>query len=290
MNSQLIFLPKIVDPRGNLTFIESLSHIPFRIQRSFWIYDVPGGETRGGHAYKNSEEFIVALSGSFDVGLDDGEKKTKYSLNRSYSGLYIPAGTWRYMDNFSTNSLALVLASTYFSEADYIRDYSEFISFKRTTTQFELTENKLKKLNSINVNSKKSLISDCSPINLDVNHKIKGNITVIENQKTLPLSFDRVYYIYDIPGGETRGAHAHKNLYQLIIAASGSFDIILKDGRNQKTIHLNRSYLGVVVVPGIWEELTNFSSGSICLVLASDLFDETDYIKDFNKFLSFKKT
>jgi uncharacterized cupin superfamily protein len=124
---QIIQLPKILDRRGNLTFIEGLEHIPFEIQRTFWIYDVPGGEIRGGHAYKTSEEFIIALSGSFDVILDNGKEQLTYSLNRSYYGLYVLAVTWRHMENFSTNALALVLSSTQFSEQDYIRDYQEFL-------------------------------------------------------------------------------------------------------------------------------------------------------------------
>lgn len=109
---QIIKLPKFLDKRGNLSFIEEEKHIPFKIQRTYWIYDVPGGEARGGHAYKTNEEFIVALSGSFDVILDDGEEKKIFSLNRSYYGLYVPQGLWRQMENFSTNSLALILAST----------------------------------------------------------------------------------------------------------------------------------------------------------------------------------
>lgn len=125
-SAHLINLPKIVDPRGNLTFIESAVHIPFEIKRVYWIYDVPGGETRGGHAFKEQEELIISLSGSFDVIIDNGLTKEKFSLNRSYYGLYIPAGTWRHMENFSTNSLAMVLASTPFDKNDYIRKYDEF--------------------------------------------------------------------------------------------------------------------------------------------------------------------
>ncbi|RHJ94182.1 sugar 3,4-ketoisomerase [Parabacteroides bouchesdurhonensis] len=125
--SKIINLPKILDRRGNLSFIEAENHIPFDIKRTYWIYDVPGGETRGGHAYKENEEFIVALSGSFDVVLDDGKERKVYSLNRSYYGLYVPKLYWREMENFSTNSLALVLSSTEYSESDYIRDYNLFI-------------------------------------------------------------------------------------------------------------------------------------------------------------------
>ena len=122
-NSRIIDLPKILDRRGNLSIIEQYKNIPFKIARTYWIYDVPGGEKRGGHAYRENEEFIVALSGSFDVVLDDGKSKEIFSLNRSYYGLYVPRGLWREMNNFSTNSLALVLASTPYNAEDYIYDY-----------------------------------------------------------------------------------------------------------------------------------------------------------------------
>ena len=125
----IINLPKIEDERGNLTFIEEENHIPFKIKRVYWIYDVPGGQKRGGHAFKEQQEFIVALSGSFDVVINDGKQKQTFSLNRSYYGLYIPNGLWREMNNFSTNSLALVLSSTEFSEDDYIRDYQTYLKW-----------------------------------------------------------------------------------------------------------------------------------------------------------------
>lgn len=128
-NIKLIDLPKILDPRGNLSFIEEDNHIPFKIQRTYWIYDVPGGQMRGGHAFKEQQELIIALSGSFDVYLDDGSEKKVISLNRSYYGLYVPNGLWRRMENFSTNSLAMVISSTKFSDVDYIRDYNEFIKY-----------------------------------------------------------------------------------------------------------------------------------------------------------------
>lgn len=123
---RIIELPKISDPRGNLSVIEEFKQIPFKIERTYWIYDVPGGENRGGHAFKDTEELIVALSGSFDVIIDDGKEKKVFNLNRSYYGLYVPKGLWREMKNFSTNSLALVLSSTKYDANDYIRDYGEF--------------------------------------------------------------------------------------------------------------------------------------------------------------------
>lgn len=119
-------LPKVEDRRGNLTFIEEDKHIPLKIKRVYWIYDVPGGQIRGGHAFMEQQEFIVALSGSFDVIVDDGGGKQTFSLNRSYYGLYIPNGLWRHMGNFSTNAVALVLSSTYFNEKDYIRSYEDY--------------------------------------------------------------------------------------------------------------------------------------------------------------------
>lgn len=127
---KIINLPKILDIRGNLSFIEEYKHVPFKIARSYWIYDVPGGEIRGGHAYKENQEFIVALSGSFDVIIDDGRSHISFSLNRSYYGLYVPNGLWRQMGNFSTNSLSLILASIPFDETDYIHDYEQYKTFQ----------------------------------------------------------------------------------------------------------------------------------------------------------------
>ncbi len=126
---ELINLPKILDDRGNLSIIEEETHIPFKILRSYWIYDVPGGEFRGSHAFKESEEFIVAISGSFDVVLHDGTVERKFSLNRSYYGLYVPKLVFRRLENFSTNSLALILSSTIYNEKDYIRSFDEFLTF-----------------------------------------------------------------------------------------------------------------------------------------------------------------
>lgn len=130
MNPTLISLPKLLDLRGNLSFIEEDTHLPFKIKRVYWIYDVPGGEHRGGHAFRETEELIVALSGSFDVVLNDGEKETRFSLNRSYYGVLVPKMIWRTLENFSTNSLALIIASTDYSAGDYIRDFEEFKHLK----------------------------------------------------------------------------------------------------------------------------------------------------------------
>ena len=246
---QIINLPKILDQRGNLSFVEELKHIPFEIKRSYWIYDVPGGAERGGHAYRKNDEFMIALSGSFDVVLNDGKEEKIYHLNRSYYGLYVPRMIWRSMRNFSTNS---------------------FVS------------RRIEKM-------KKTTVYDCSMVEMDKHHHETGNITVIENGKTIPFDVKRVYYLYDIPGGESRGAHAHKELKQLIIAASGSFEVTLDDGNVKRTFTLNRPYQGLLVVPGIWRELNNFSSGAVCLVMASLPYDEKDYIREYDHFINYKK-
>lgn len=135
---------------------------------------------------------------------------------------------------------------------------------------------------------KQTTVFDCTIIELPKNHTVNGNITAVNNLKEVPFNINRVYYLYDVPGGEARGGHAHKELQQLIIAASGSFDLIVDDGKVKKTFHLNRPYHGVLMPCGLWRELDNFSSGSICLVLASSNYDEFDYIRDYNEFLKYK--
>lgn len=128
---KIVELPKFLDVRGNLSFAEQNNHIPFEIKRTYWIYDVPGGEARGGHAFRENQEFVIALSGAFDVVVDDGQHKKTFTLNRSYYGLYIPAGLWREMNNFSTNSLALEFGSIHYDEKDYIRNYNDFLKLKK---------------------------------------------------------------------------------------------------------------------------------------------------------------
>jgi hypothetical protein len=136
---------------------------------------------------------------------------------------------------------------------------------------------------------KKYCVFDCTMVELDKHHSDrKGNLSVVQNGATLPFDVKRVYYLYDVPGGESRGGHAHKALYQLIVAVSGSFSVTLDDGKNKKTFVLNRPYQGLLVVPGIWRTLDDFSSGAVCMVLASEKYDEMDYVREYEEFLSLK--
>lgn len=136
---------------------------------------------------------------------------------------------------------------------------------------------------------KNSTVNDCKIIQLSKIHNRAGNITIVENNLDIPFDVKRIYYLYDIPSNETRGGHAHKELYQLVIGASGSFNVNLYDGVDKKTIFLNRPDFGLFIVPGIWRDLSNFSSGSVCLVFASEVYSENDYIRDYNEFINLKK-
>ncbi len=326
---RLIQLPKFLDDRGNLSFFENDKHLPFVIKRVHWIYDVPGGEERGGVAYKTTEEFIVAMSGSFDVVVKNSEREWKFTLNRSYMGVYIPAGYWRAVVNYSSNSVALIAASTYYDPSDAVRELKEndkentvpennqennIITKKEESELTDISSNNLdpksaheqapgqpsaqsysvsladssEKNDSIlesTKNIKKYNVEDCGIIELDRHHsQRKGDISVVENGKEVPFDVKRIYYLYDVPGGADRGGHAHKELYQLIIAASGSFTVELDDGKEKKPFTLNRPYQGLLVKPGIWRTLTDFSGGSICVVLASELYDPNDYIREYKEF------
>ncbi len=284
--SRIIELPKFLDVRGNLSFAEQFSQIPFEIRRTYWLYDVPGGIARGGHAEKNNEELIIALSGSFEIVVDDGFTSKTFVLNRSYYGLYIPKGLWREIKEFSTNAVALEFGSIPYSVDDYIRDYDSFLQYVKTNSQpFILKPLSIRNKEIIKNNS----VYDCTMVELDKHHSDRsGNLTVVENGVTLPFDVKRVYYIYDVPGGENRGAHAHKDLSQLIIAASGSFTVTLDDGQNKRSFFLNRPYQGLYVKPGMWRDLVDFSSGAVCMVLASDIYIPEDYIRNYDDFKSYR--
>ena len=284
---RIIELPRFLDVRGNLSYAQNFDQIPFEIKRTYWLYDVPGGVSRGGHAEINNEELIIAMSGSFDIIVDDGKRKKVFKLNRSYYGLYIPKGLWREIKEFSTNALALEFGSIPYTVDDYIRDYTAFLSYAQSNSR---ANKKLPFVEREKEEKKIYNVFDCTIVELDRHHSDrKGNLTVVENGITLPFDVKRVYYLYDVPGGENRGSHAHKELSQLIIAASGSFTVTLDDGKCKRSFFLNRPYQGLYVKPGMWRDLVDFSSGAICMVLASDVYIKEDYIRNYDEFVEYKK-
>ena len=288
---RIIELPKFLDARGNLSFAENFAQIPFEIKRTYWVYDVPGGVNRGGHAEINNEELVIAMSGAFDIVVDDGVQTKTFTLNRSYYGLYIPQGLWREIKEFSTNAIALEFGSIPYDVNDYIRNYDAFLAYSKTVSEKrrELIQPPIQEITK--KEHKQYNVFDCTIVELDKHHSDrKGNLTVVENGKTLPFDVKRVYYLYDIPGGESRGAHAHKDLEQLIIAASGSFTVTLDDGKCKRSFFLNRPYQGLYVKPGIWRDLDDFSAGAVCMVLASDVYKAEDYIRSYDDFVAFRHT
>lgn len=285
VKEQILDLPKVEDARGNLSFIEEGGQIPFKIARVYWIYDVPAGQKRGSHAFKTQEEIIIALSGSFDVVLNDGKETRRYQLNRAYKALHVPAKMWRTLENFATNSVCLVISSGTYDESEYIRNYRLFKQFVKT----EGGEIQAIEKDDDSIKESLDLVSDntvfgCSPVELPTVKSRAGNLTPVHCSIDIPFDVKRVFFVYDIPYGKTRGMHAHKRCHQFLVAASGSFDIQLDDGKNKKSISVNRPIQGIHVLPGIWSKEYNYSSGAICLVLASEIYTEDDYIRKYSDF------
>lgn len=280
MTPEILPLPKILDPRGNLTFIQNGAQIPFDIRRAYWIYDVPAGEERHGHAFRATSEFIVALSGSFDVVTDTGEGEQRTHLGRSFYGLLVPPMTWRRIDNFSTNSVALVLSSTSYDERDYIRDKDLWLRM--------LKEDYVQPSGQLSTDgdydfSRRNMLDECRIIELSRHRHPHGSLTVVDNADNL-FPVRRVFYLYDVPGDSERGGHSHFRGREFIIAASGSFDVTLTDGVDERKFSLNRPYKALYIPNGIWRSLDNFSSGSVSLVLTSELYSEEDYCRSFAEY------
>lgn len=283
----LFELPKMEDSRGNLSFLEEGGQIPFKIARVYWIYDVPGGQTRGNHAFRSQDEIIIALSGSFDVMLNDGATEHRYSLNRAYKALYVPSKMWRTLANFATNSVCLVISSGKYDETEYLRNFREFKRFLKNPSTFNLSDNNrtIPPFTLDDARQKEhNSIFDCSLTELPVIRNRAGNLTPIHNSVEIPFDVKRVFFVYDIPYGKTRGIHAHINCHEYLLAVGGSFDVELDDGINKRTVNLNRPTQGLHVLPGIWIKETNYSSGAVCLVLTSQKYSEDDYIRKYSDF------
>jgi len=280
-------LPKIEDSRGNLSFLEEGKQIPFKIARVYWIYDVPSGQKRGSHAFKTQDEILIAVSGSFDVVLNDGANSRKYQMNRAYRALYIPSGTWRYLENFATNSVCLVVSSGAYNENEYIRNFREYKKYLKSIDNAvshvlpEPGETKYAESEDISLQSS---VDDCHISELPVVKNRAGNLTSVHNSVEIPFDVKRIFFVYDIPYGKTRGMHAHKHCHEFLLAVGGSFDVELEDGRNKRVVSLNRPMQGIHILPGIWTKETNYSSGAVCLVLTSETYTEDDYIRKYSDF------
>lgn len=280
MSPEILPLPKILDPRGNLTFIENGAQISFDIRRAYWIYDVPAGEERHGHAFRSSSELIVALSGSFDVVTDSGDGEVRTHLGRSFYGLHVPPMTWRRIDNFSTNSVALVLSSTCYDEGDYIRDREQWLGLLQAGSVGDSTPQPVERDYDFN---RRNLLDECRIVELSRHRHPNGSLTVVDNADSM-FPVRRVFYLYDVPGDSERGGHSHFKARELIIAASGSFDVTLTDGVDERKFSLNRPYKALYIPNGIWRSLDNFSSGSVSLVLTSELYSEEDYCRSMSRY------
>jgi len=263
--------------------------VPFDISRAYWIYDVPAGEERHGHAFRRATEMIVALSGSFDVVTDSGKGEERVHLGRSFYGLLVPPMTWRRLDNFSTNSVALVLSSTNYDESDYLRDRNEWM---RELASREadaprciaagVGENEPEAVESGEIS--RHTLDECHIVDLSRHCHRNGSLTVVDNCENILFPVKRVFYLYDVPGDSVRGGHSHFRGHEFIIAASGAFDVTLTDGVDVRKFTLNHPYRALYIPNGIWRSLDNFSSGSVSLVLTSELYSEEDYCRSMSKY------
>lgn len=281
-------LPKSKDKRGNLSFLEIDSHVPFPIKRVEWIKDIPRGQKENGHASKIGQEILIPLSGSFDVVLHDGKKESTYSLDRADDKvLYIPPMTWRYLRDISSNAICLILSSDEFSEDHHIQDFNQFIQLLQDSPIPTINrENRITSSNKkINNN-----ISDCSSLDFLTIKNKEGNITSVETGKNLPFDIKRIFYIYDIPDNTERGMHAHMNCHEALIAVTGSFEVELDDSTNKRTVKLDNPDSGLHIPPGIWSKQKNYSQGVTCLVLASGKYDKEGYIDSYEQFETYRKT
>lgn len=281
-------IAKIPDFRGNLSFIEPGQGLDFPIRRVYWTYDVPAGAERFGRALRHTAEVIIALSGSFDVITDNGlgERKT-LRLERPWQAVKIPPMTWRSLENFTSGSVALTIASEVYDPDEYIRHTPTFIREAAMASDMEITTgSEITHPRTIGNAHAKSHVDQCRIVNLDVHrHPGGGALSSVNNGcGEIPFDVNRVYYLYDVPADTERGGHSHISDYKLMIAVAGSFDVITDDGHRKRRFNLNRPYKALAIPPGIWRTMDNFSSGSVCLVLTSHLFDEADYIRSYPRF------
>ena len=261
---RLLSLPQIPEPRGNLTALEELVDLPFRIGSVRWFYDVPAGASWSAGEPGLGPAVVIALSGSFDVVVEQPADASRIRLSRASAAVTVPARARCSAQDASTNSVGLVISSQ---------------PPRRPVGE------RYRKPDALPVDT---TVDDCSAASLGRRHGPAGSTTEVVSRTDIPFDLMRVYYLYDVPAGASRGGHAHLQLEQVLLAAAGSFDVVLDDGRRVKTVRLDRPEFGICISTGIWRELQNFSSGAICLALASAPYEEADYIRDYGEFRRMK--
>ncbi len=286
MRPHFIDISRIYDRRGSLSFVQN-GDICFDIRRIYWLYDMPSDGERYGRALRNSYEIIIAVSGSFDVHLDDGHGDIcTFTLKRPWEGLVVPPMTWRVIDNISGGSRALVLSSELYDANEYIRERSIFdFASSSTPKKFNVGQSHIVKRETLcSKRHGECTIDDASVLHLVQHTSHMGSLTVLENKDPIPFDAQRVFYIYDVPTDAARGGHSHYRMQELIVALCGSFDVEVRDGKSSKTITLSRPYEALYVPCGLWRSLQNFSSGAVCLAFASELYEAEDYVRSFDEF------
>lgn len=283
-SGNIIQIPRIADPRGNLSFVQTGPACPFPIERVYWLYDVPGGSVRHGRALRCTHEMIIALAGAFDVHTTDiyGNRTTVH-LDRCWHGLHLPPGTWREIDNFTSGAIALVLASGTYSASDYVEDFQQYLKMRPGQA---IADKRPAALPATTDPHATSTLADVRMVKLPKHIHPNGSITVVENTPEAIFDVRRAFYLYDVPADSSRGGHSHLMGRELIIAVSGAFDVSLDDGMDKRVWTLNRPYQALYVPTGLWRELGNFSGGAVCLVLSSTQYDEADYVRDYSDFLN----
>jgi len=267
MDARTTHLPKIHDHRGHLSFFQNNDQIPFEIKGAQWFSSAASSASKHAEPNPSTGNFIVALSGRFDIVLFDGQAKEQITLNRPDIGIYVPPSIRRQLHNFSPNSLALIVTDTPpLQSHEACADHT----MSQSTTRCRPS------------------IADCALIEFPHIDTSAGCISLADNNLPLPFKIKRIYYLYDIPRTASRGGHAHKAVHQLIIAARGSFEVTIDDSINKKTIRLSTPNVGLHIPRFIWRTLSNFSPGAICLALASEKYLADDYVRDYNEFLNYR--
>jgi hypothetical protein len=250
--------------------MQERDHVPFAIDRTYWIYDVAGSHAGDESRDRPREEIIVALAGDLDVAVHDGAEERIVRLDRAYKGLLVPGmRSWSLRES-SPNAIALVVASPPLDATDAKVAASIITS-------------------SGPVDARQSTIEDCAVVDLPRLDHPSTVTTSVRSGKDVDFQIRRVYYLTDIPHGAARGGHAHRELHQYVVAASGSFEVVIDDGLDSRSIRLARPDRALHLVPGIWRNLQDFADGSICLVIASRRFEESDYLRGYGEFLAYKR-